>query len=108
MVEDFPRLENLNLSYNQITPASIRHLYCLKKLKILDLQGNSLVTIPDDLSEFTLLEELNLSSNLFSSSSTIVNPSVLFKSLGSMPRLKRLNLSRNKFTGIHPEYLNKN
>ncbi len=25
--EDFPKLEQLNLSYNQLTPASIRHLY---------------------------------------------------------------------------------
>jgi len=25
--EDFPKLENINLSYNQLTPASIRHLY---------------------------------------------------------------------------------
>lgn len=55
--------------------------------------------------EFTNLEELNLSSNLFSSSSTIVNPSVLFKTLGQMPRLKRLNLSRNKFSAFHSDFL---
>lgn len=36
-IEDFPKLENLNLSYNNITPASIRNLFNLKKLKILDL-----------------------------------------------------------------------
>lgn len=96
-VEDFPKLENLNLSYNNITPASVRNLFNLKKLKILDLSGNSMVTLPEDMSEFSVCEELNLSSNSFSSSSTIVNPSVLFKALGQMPRLKRLNLSRNRF-----------
>ena len=35
--EDFPKLEILNLSYNQLTPASIRHLYQLPRLKNLDL-----------------------------------------------------------------------
>lgn len=35
--DDFERLEALNLSYNSITPASIRSLYSLKKLKNLDL-----------------------------------------------------------------------
>lgn len=35
--EDFPKLEILNLSYNNISPGSIRHLFTLKKLKSLDL-----------------------------------------------------------------------
>jgi Leucine-rich repeat (LRR) protein len=35
--DDFERLETLNLSYNSITPASIRSLYGLKRLKTLDL-----------------------------------------------------------------------
>jgi Leucine-rich repeat (LRR) protein len=65
--EDFPKLEVLNLSYNQLTPASIRHLYMLPRLKNLDLQGNNLVTLPDDLKELKHLEDLNLSSNLLSS-----------------------------------------
>ncbi|CDW73960.1 leucine rich repeat family protein [Stylonychia lemnae] len=103
--EDFPKLEYLNLSYNSITPSSIRSLFNLKKLKTLDLQGNSLVTLPDDMFELSGVEELNLSSNLFSSSSTIINPAVLFKSLGMMPRLKRLNISRNKFSGFHFDFL---
>ena len=80
--EDFPKLENLNLSYNNLTPASIRNLFYIKKLKVLDLSGNNLVTLPEDMSEFTVVEELNLSSNNFTSSSTIINPAILFKSLG--------------------------
>ncbi len=80
--EDFPKLEVLNLSYNQLTPASIRHLYQLPRLKNLDLQGNNLVTLPDDLKELKHLEDLNLSSNLLSSQSTLINPAILMKVLG--------------------------
>jgi Leucine-rich repeat (LRR) protein len=94
--EDFPKLEILNLSYNQITPASIRHLYQLPRLKNLDLQGNNLVTLPDDMKELKFLEDLNLSSNLLSTQSTLINPAILMKVLGQIPKLKRLNLSRNK------------
>ena len=35
--DDFERVETLNLSFNSLTPASIRSLYTLKKLKCLDL-----------------------------------------------------------------------
>ena len=105
--EDFPKLEMLNLSYNQITPASIRHLYQLNRLRSLDLQGNNLVTLPEDLKELKYLEELNLSSNLLSTQSTLINPAILMKVLGQIPRLKRLNLSRNKFQGIHQDLLSR-
>jgi Leucine-rich repeat (LRR) protein len=81
-VENFLKVESLNLSYNQISPASIRNLYTIKRLKSLDLSGNNILTLPDDLSQLRFLEELNISSNLFSSSSTIVNPSYIFKTLG--------------------------
>ena len=57
------------------------------------------------MSFLTSIEEFNLSSNQFSSDSTLVRPSRLFYSLGTMPRLKRLNLSRNKFTAFHNEDL---
>lgn len=80
--DDFPKLEVLNLSYNQITPASIRHLYQLSRLKTLDLQGNNLVTLPDDIKELRHLEDFNLSSNNLSSQSTLINPAILMKVLG--------------------------
>lgn len=69
------------------------------------MQGNNLITIPEDMSEFLALEDLNLSSNLLSSNSTLVNPSLLFKALGKIPKLKRLNISRNKFEFLHGELL---
>ena len=80
--DDFERLETINLSYNSITPASIRSLYSLKKLKSLDLQANNLVTLPEDIKKFENLEDLNLCSNQFSSNSTLVNPALLFKAIG--------------------------
>jgi Leucine-rich repeat (LRR) protein len=80
--DDFERLETLNLSYNSLTPASIRSLYTLKKLKTLDLQANNLVTLPEDIGKFENIEDLNLSSNQFSSSSSLVNPALLFKAMG--------------------------
>ena len=104
--EDFEKLEQINLSYNSITPASIRSLYNLKKLKTLDLQANNLVTLPEDISRLNNLEELNLSSNQFASNSSLVNPQLLFKALGSIPKLKRLNIARNKFSEFHGELLN--
>lgn len=57
--------------------------------------------------ELKCLEELNLSSNALSTQSTLINPSILMKVLGQIPRLKRLNLSRNKFQGLHFELLSR-
>jgi len=56
-------------------------LYIAKKLKHLDLQANNLVTLPEDIGKFENLEELNLSSNQFTSSSSLVNPALLFKAI---------------------------
>ena len=53
------------------------------------------------MSFFQTLQELNLSSNNFSSASTLVNADALIKALSTIPGLKKLNLSRNKFTEFH-------
>ena len=53
------------------------------------------------MSFFHCLEELNLSANSFSSHSTLVDPNALFKALSTIPMLKKLNLSRNKFVEFH-------
>ncbi len=71
------------------------------------MSGNNLMTIPDDFFNLKLLEDLNLSSNLFTSASALVNPAVIVKSIGQMPKLKRLNLSRNKFQAFHSDLLDK-
>jgi len=98
-------LEILNLSYNRINVESIRNLYICKALKNLDISANSLEMLPADLSNLSQLEELNLSANLLTSVSTAQPPATLFKILGSIVRLKRLNLSRNRYFKFHSELL---
>ena len=51
------------------------------------------------------LEEINLSSNNFSSDSVLVAPSKLISSMATIPKLKVLNLSRNKFKAFHSDEL---
>jgi hypothetical protein len=104
----FPQLEKLHLSYNNIPANNLVNLAHLRKLTLLDIASNDLVTLPDTLEFLESVEELNLSSNQFSSDSTLVKPSKLFYSMGTMPQLKRLNLSRNKFSAFHYEDLNEN
>ena len=99
----FPRMETLHLSYNNIHSSHIVQLRYLKRLKVLDLASNDLLTLPEDLSFFSVLEDLNVSANLFSSNSTLVRPSVIFTALNSIPKLKKLNLSRNKLSTLHLE-----
>ena len=103
--KDFSGLENLNLSYNKLNFESIRSLYSCKNLKQLDLAANNLEQLPDDMFHFENLEDLNLSSNFFSSVPSVGSPVIVFKTIGSLRRLKRLNLSRNKFFKFHSEML---
>ncbi len=51
--EDFPALEILNLSYNKLSFASIQSLMFIKRLKVLDLTGNGLNVIPNEMGQFT-------------------------------------------------------
>ena len=95
----------LNLSYNKLNYESIRNLYICKNLRILDLAANNLEQLPDDMFHFENLEELNLSSNYFSSFPSVGSPVMIFKTLGAIRRLKRLNLARNKFFKFHSEML---
>ena len=76
-----------------------------KNLKQLDLAANNLEQLPDDMFHFENLEDLNLSSNMFSSVPSVGSPVIVFKTIGSLRRLKRLNLSRNKFFKFHSEML---
>ena len=71
----------------------------------MEIASNDFCTLPSDLSGFKVLEELNLSSNNFSSDSVLVYPSKLFLALSTIPKLKKLNLSRNKFKRFHSDDL---
>ena len=103
--KDFMALESLNLSYNKLNFDSIRNLYQCKNLKQLDLAANNLEQLPDDMFQLENLEDLNLASNFFSSVPSVGSPAIIFKTLGSIKRLKRLNISRNKFFKFHSEML---
>lgn len=68
---------------------------------MLNLASNDLCTLPSDLSYLQRLEEFNLASNGFSSNKNLVAPRSIFDALATIPNLKKLNLSRNKFEGWH-------
>uniref|UniRef100_UPI00398F0222 X-ray radiation resistance-associated protein 1 isoform X1 n=2 Tax=Pristiophorus japonicus TaxID=55135 RepID=UPI00398F0222 len=104
---DFPHLEVLNLSYNNLTHQDILELGILPQLKTLHLTGNDLDSLPPDLTvpfdpldwseqampRFRALEVLMLDDNRFS------DPCV-FSSLANLHRLTYLNLDQNSFTGV--------
>ncbi|XP_051882458.1 X-ray radiation resistance-associated protein 1-like [Pristis pectinata] len=105
--QDFPHLEVLNLSYNNVSKEDILALGILPQLKVLHLTGNDLDSLPPDLTapydpvdrleepflRFPVLEVLMLDENRLS------DPCV-FSSLASLHRLKYLNLDQNNFTGV--------
>lgn len=53
------------------------------------------------MSYLTTLEEFNLASNAFSSSQALVSQNTIFDALATIPKLKKLNLSRNRLGGWH-------
>jgi Leucine-rich repeat (LRR) protein len=97
----FPNLKYLHLSFNRIPPAHVEQLAHLNTLLILNLASNDLCTLPSDMSYLTKLEEFNLASNEFSSSQTLVAPKTIFDALATIPKLKKLNLSRNRLEAWH-------
>lgn len=101
----FPKLATLHLSYNKIPPGHLLQLSLIPQLQKLEIASNDFCTLPSDLSTFVSLEELNLSSNNFSSESVLVSPGKLFLALSTIPKLRKLNLSRNKLKRFHSEDL---
>ena len=51
------------------------------------------------------VEDLNISSNNFTSDSVVTDPNIIFKSLSSLPNMRKLNLSRNSLKAFHFEAL---
>lgn len=107
-MDDFPSLETLSLSFNKLNYMSIQALMNIRRLKVLDLTANSIVQLPSDMSKFAALEEINLTDNNLGHKSKDTGCTSLLKTLGQMPRLKRLNLSRNKIVRLASDLLKGN
>lgn len=103
--EEKDGLENLldlDLGYNKIRYPTLLNLSIHPKLRILNLMGNELTDLPDDMSGLASIEILNLSCNRLESNS---KASMFWASLASLPCLKDLDVSRNLLRGIHTEKL---
>ncbi|KAM6099591.1 X-ray radiation resistance-associated protein 1 [Theristicus caerulescens] len=98
---DFLRLEDLDLSYNNLSPQDIWTLGDLSQLKVLRLTANGFQSLPPDLAgswdsahlRFPSLEVLALDDNRLS------DPSV-FVSLSHLCSLRELNLDRNGISAV--------
>ena len=100
----FPKLHTLILSYNKVPAGQLAEMGKLPNLTRLELASNELSSLPANLSFFKTLQELNLSSNNFSSD-VLVDPNTIFGSLGTIPGLRKLTLSRNKLKKFHSDTL---
>lgn len=98
----FPKLQELNLSFNRINTNQLPSLLPFTSLHLLSLSGNDLREVIEDWSSLKNLDELDLSLNAFSSE---VKASNFWSSLSTLPKLKNLNISRNFLRGIHTEKL---
>ncbi|KFP01303.1 X-ray radiation resistance-associated protein 1, partial [Calypte anna] len=98
---DFLHLEDLDLSYNNLSPQDIWTLGDLPQLKVLHLTANGLQSLPLDLagswdsaqSRFPSLEVLSLDDNHLS------DPGV-FVSLSQLCSLRELNLDGNGISAV--------
>lgn len=110
-----PHLTALNLSFNRIPSLHISFLAYFPSLRQLDLSGNNLRFLPEDLSCLRLVSHLALESNNFSiffsassSPSSSAFPAYsgearhLFQSLSTMPSLVEVNLNRNNIECVPP------
>ncbi|XP_034745050.1 X-ray radiation resistance-associated protein 1 isoform X1 [Etheostoma cragini] len=105
---DFPHLEVLDLSYNNLSADDIVSIGRLSRLKVLHLTGNQLHHLPPNLgssshdptqlpakeedTQFKALEVLMLDDNKLSSG--------VFNSLANLKRLKYLNLQENHISDV--------
>ncbi|XP_074006399.1 X-ray radiation resistance-associated protein 1 [Numenius arquata] len=98
---DFLHLEDLDLSYNNLSPQDVWTLGDLSQLKVLRLTANGLRSLPPDLADswdsahlrFPSLEVLWLDDNHLS------DPSI-FASLSYLRSLRELNLDKNRISAV--------
>ena len=84
----FYNLLYLDLSYNLLTLQSVQNLCALENLKDLNLCGNNLHTLPENMHEFQSIEKLSLEYNK-------LDDNYIFNILSEMPNLREIGLSNN-------------
>ncbi|XP_023932305.1 X-ray radiation resistance-associated protein 1-like [Lingula anatina] len=103
--KDFPHMEVLDLSYNNLAKEDILMLGVIPKLRVLHLTGNNFKELPPDLAQpfksekekrmerFPALEILFLDDNKLSDLST-------FSALAGLRRLRHLSLEKNNIFSV--------
>lgn len=95
-LEGFDRLQILDLSYNMLNIESVAALAILPSLRELDLCGNNLEDLPDDICDFPCLEKLLLEHNR-------IDNNEIFNVLCDVPKLRVLSVAYNFLTSIPVE-----
>lgn len=88
-VFDKTSLEELNVSFNNLTDALPSQIGKLKKLKVLNVSNNQMTGVPAEVGQLTNLEVLDLSNNQLTG---------LPNELANLKNLKTLNLSGNQYS----------
>ncbi|EKF31358.1 hypothetical protein MOQ_004812 [Trypanosoma cruzi marinkellei] len=91
-----PKLHALNLSFNKIPSSDILHLSYFPFLEKLDLSGNNLRVLPEDLADLTSVTHFALERNHFRDGNTV------FAALSTMPALIEVNLNHNELRHVPP------
>ncbi|ORC92554.1 putative leucine-rich repeat protein (LRRP) [Trypanosoma theileri] len=91
-----PNLHALNLSFNSIPPNDVLHLSYFPFLEKLDLSGNNLRVLPQDLAGLTCVTHFALERNHFSDGKSV------FAALSTMPALIEVNLNHNELRRVPP------
>ncbi|MFC6297758.1 NEL-type E3 ubiquitin ligase domain-containing protein [Pseudomonas spelaei] len=93
---EMQRVTRLNMTGHKLSSSSANFLQHFPKLKVLDLTGNALTTLPPAIQRMPNLRELNLADN------KIVLDASTSEQLSNLSRLRGLNLANNPL-GIVPD-----
>jgi Leucine-rich repeat (LRR) protein len=93
------KLENLNISNNEITGAVQAEIRHLQKLRTLNLSNNFMTGIPAEIGQLKNLEILDLSNNRITG---------LPYELRNLTNLKTLNISNNNYSEFDLNIIQKN